>query len=99
MHIVDVLETFGEAGRSNLVNLSSNCSKYRMLLLPTVFRFITLRNTVKIATSVLVVANSRHMQYVRKLKYVGSLAMFDFVENGEDDDLDDSRDAAWMNFI
>ncbi|KAF2498223.1 hypothetical protein BU16DRAFT_604258 [Lophium mytilinum] len=61
-----------------LINLSSTCRRYRSLLAPTVFRTITLKNTVTSATSVLAVSKSQHAQLVSRLTFVGTLAELDF---------------------
>ncbi|KAF2801826.1 uncharacterized protein BDZ99DRAFT_528041 [Mytilinidion resinicola] len=88
-----------ELGDDNyaLINLSRTCTRYRSLLAPTVFHTITLKNTAKSATSVLTVSKSQHAQYVRKLVFVGTLAMFDFVaDDGFDGDDGTSQDPATM---
>ncbi|KAF2495777.1 hypothetical protein BU16DRAFT_356312 [Lophium mytilinum] len=60
-------------GREDLVSLSSTCSTYRLLLAPIIFDRVTLLNDAESAASAIALANSHHGQYVKQLRFEGSL--------------------------
>ncbi|KAF2804981.1 uncharacterized protein BDZ99DRAFT_467192 [Mytilinidion resinicola] len=67
-----------DGGREDLVNLSNTCSTYHSLLAPIIFDRVTLLNDAKSATSAIALASSPYGQYVKELRFEGSLDRDDY---------------------
>lgn len=69
---VAIIKSLASEPIQALIDLSCTCSVYRSLLAPDIFKAITLRNNEKSGSSLQAIANSRHSELVREIRYIGS---------------------------
>jgi hypothetical protein len=90
LNIVKQLDPISDSfipGPSNdLLSLSRVCKALRNLVLPFLFRNVTLLNEERSASSVLTILRSPYKEHARHLRYVGNMAMPDGIH---DEDIHD----------